>query len=93
MSKNDKIYPQPEKGEPWTSITEEELEKGGFKDDGVGGYIHPKCSNLGVSFTQEEWGLYHILDKTNFILIKKIKYMYQIDNMFHGFTDRWLGYI
>jgi len=92
MSK-DKKYPEPEKGEPWSSITAEELEINGFEDDGTGTYIHPRCPKLGISFVQDEWGLYHIPDKTNLILLKKVNYMYQIDNMFHGFTDRWLGLI
>ena len=104
MSKNDKIYPK--EGEPWTGISEEELlEKGFKKGEGLHSYVHPKLPRMiivrlydGRDY-RKEWSI-SILRGMNdsplapdTIIVRDVKYMYQIDNMFHGFTDRWLGYI
>ena len=98
-----KVEPyKPEEGEPWTGISGEELESKGFKlHDGI--YVHPKLPIMGVSYNDyaESW-LVSIaeafvnessIDSLRWKRLRYINYMYQIDNMFHGFTDRWLGYI
>jgi len=84
------------KEEAWTGISEEELEKAGFKlkypEDKI--YVHPKWEWMGVVFREEDDG-YWIINLTphGWLDLRYVKYMYQIDNMFHGFTDRWLGLI
>ena len=117
MSKNDKIYPQPEKGEPWTGITEEELMEKGFKIEDAGGgpseedvWYHPIYPFIVLLFNENGnlWEMRFLIpgiqaevgkekkeskDVVYNILLRSVQYMYQIDNMFHGFTDRWLGYI
>lgn len=98
--KFDHLYP--EEGEPWTDINGEALEKKGWNiNDGY--YIHSKAPYLGVTYNDyaESW-LIAIAepfvneskeDSIRWKRLRYIKYTYQIDNMFHGFTDRWLGYI
>lgn len=82
-----RIYPQ--EGEPWTGITVEELKKKGFEGKEIR-FVHPKCLNLEVMYSPVDmnWKLWWHNTQ-----LREIKYMYQVDNMFHGFTDRWLGYI
>lgn len=93
--KNDHLYPA--EGEPWTGITTEELEKKGFKLTTSAYYVHPKCKEIGLQKIHGEWNIFfypaYTEDEPGVIRIREVKYMYQIDNMFHGFTDRWLGYI
>ena len=61
MSKNDKRYPQPEKGEPWSMITEEILEEKGFNKVlggevyREGGFIHPMCLCFIVLHIKDKW--------------------------------------
>jgi len=87
--------PAPEKGEPWTGITEKELIEKGFEKiveviTDEFSFYHPKLELLQVKYdeTLKSWYLIY-----RGCTLRLVKYMYQIDNMFHGFTDRWLGYI
>ena len=100
MNKKDKqIYPDPEGGEPWSGITVEELEKAGFEVDERDEWRHSKLpKELYLNLIDDEW--WFSWDATlpedeydNCRDVRQVKYMYQIDNMFHGFTDRWLGLI
>ena len=94
------IYPN--EGESWTSISGEVLEEKGFEAQG-GVYIHPKLNILGILYNEysESWRVSIAepfvneskQDSIRWKRLRDVKYMYQIDNMFHGFTDRWLGYI
>lgn len=91
-------YPEPEKGEPWSGITAEELEINGFEKDhdtfaldGIVCYYHPRCQEIRIVPTiTGTWVVYYVKP---ILRLRDVKYMYQIDNMFHGFTDRWLGLI
>lgn len=85
--KFDNIYPK--EGEPWTSITIEEMKIKGLVEK-EGQFFHKKFPLLKVEYNQDLKSYCLMYENT---LLKEIKYMYQIDNMFHGFTDRWLGYI
>lgn len=95
----EKQYPQPEKGEPWTSITEESLKEKGFHQyNDI--FYHPKLVGIGVVKGEHAWEIWayrptvkDMKDSLNRNFLRYVKYMYQVDNMFHGFTDRWLGLI
>jgi len=101
--KFENIYPK--EGEPWSSITDEELKlKGWIEAIDVEGeiptfYFHKKCNEVRVMHDDKGWKLVMLTGETNGkrreeeLCLRRITYMYQIDNMFHGFTDRWLGYI
>jgi hypothetical protein len=90
-------YPLEDEG--WTMITQEELVKVGFEEH-IGhasgtvwsNFSHPKCLDFAVRWDSEEdsWIIVRQVDGSR---LRVVKYMYQIDNMFHGFTDRWLGLI
>lgn len=110
-----KVEPyKPEEGEPWTSITEEELEAKGFKLNEVNivhdvkehlpEFYNPVYKDLLIkkSIVENTWMIYLAVgyvdpstkvDLLGYRFLRAVQYMYQIDNMFHGFTDRWLGYI
>lgn len=86
----------PKEGEPWTGITEEELEKKGWKEE-EGEWRHPELPSEIYLQKWDSWAFFWFKDTGEFSPVDEefrgVKYMYQIDNMFHGFTDRWLGYI
>jgi hypothetical protein len=101
MTKEEKkIYPDHDT-EEWTSITPKALEKAGFEIyqrdilDNI--WYHPKWPQCFLSKVHGEWNIFYekayqeTFDEP--VRLREIKYMYQVDNMFHGFTDRWLGLI
>ena len=67
---------------------------------------HRKCLELAIQcipFTNEKsWHLVKVsvffenVDSSaewKYTFLRGVKYIHQVDNMFHGFTDRWLEYI
>lgn len=93
-----KIYPK--EGESWTMVTGEELKKKGFKLTTTAHYVHPELPRVAICHLSngktisEDWTMViQGYEEENVVILRNVKYMYQIDNMFHGFTDRWLGLI
>lgn len=93
-----------EKGESWSMINPQELEKKGWSQLNDREFSAPKMASLRVCFNPvtEAWEMYLAKDPvkhkdgsttTKLTYLRLVKYMYQIDNMYNGFTDRWLGYI
>ena len=99
LDKEDKLV----KGEllPWTKITSLDLKEKGFLEIARDVFYHPKLSSVKVLINDltDMWCVklsYTFVDKRGkesyrLVWLRDVKYMYQIDNIFHGFTDRWLG--
>ena len=94
--KFDHMYPK--EGEPWAGITAEELKIKGFTEKD-GDWRHPKFpKELFIEEYEGKW-IFMWDDSIDECVgdgpreLRLVTYMYQIDNMFHGFTDRWLGYV
>jgi len=74
-------------------VNEKELTEKGFetiKVEGLDLYYHEILPELFVIKDPgtKSWYL-RLQGKT----LRTVKYMYQVDNMIHGFTDRWRGYV
>lgn len=80
-------------GKGWTMVNEKELTEAGFDMmiiEGKDTYYHEVLSELLVILDPDTKAWYL---KLNGITLRAVTYMYQIDNMIHGFTDRWRGYV
>ena len=80
-------------GKGWTMVNDKELTAAKFDMiimNGADTYYHEVLPELLVILDPETKSWYL---KLNGITLRVVKYMYQIDNMIHGFTDRWRGYI
>jgi hypothetical protein len=92
------------KEEGWTAIDADKLIDKGWTQLSDRHFSAPKISSLRVCFNPvtEAWEMYLSKDpvkhkdgstSTKLTYLRLVRYMYQIDNMYNGFTDRWLGYI
>ena len=93
QARNKKRLKNPYGGKGWTMVNKKELEEKNFeviKKEGLDLYYHEAMPELFVIQDPgtKSWYL-QLQGKT----LRIVKYMYQIDNMIHGFTDRWLGYV